>query len=226
MLQTPPRRTEPRPQPLAEKPEKAEKLDKNDKPDARVPVDAGSVAPSLEGSGEPLCRALLELVLADRAGGGPPCSADRVPVFADLRYAAGGGLVIEADDLREVVFNANELSLVPAGGRLAAAGGFSAAPDAPSSLLSAESLASLRARGDVGALELQNRSAGFRTVVIDGVPVAALPPGRDLTLSMRTARYVLDWRNAIGEASEPPSELGVPGKASSARKASGVEDAR
>jgi hypothetical protein len=182
--------------------------------DARPPGDAGGTALSLDGAGEPLCRLLLELVAADRVASGEPCRADRVPVFADVAYATGGGLTFEATSLHERSVPRWEITFPPTGAPLSPA--LSPAP-AAHLLIADDALVAVRARGEIAQLVLQNDAGAPRVAVVDGIAAAIIPPGMQATLSVRAGTYLLEWRTPIGELVERSMEVTAPGRATAAQ---------
>lgn len=177
------------------------------RPDART-SDADQEG-SVDGGGEPLCRAILELVAADAALGGAPCTDGAVPVRAEVAYAAGGGLVLEATSLREGSVPRGDIAFPPPAARM------SVAPlgEPRTATVANEVLLALPGKGEPAGLELQNKSPTPRFAAIDGVVAALLAAGADRTVTLRSGKHVLEWRTALGEAVEPPREIDVPGSA-------------
>ncbi|MBI2394982.1 MAG: hypothetical protein HYV09_35760 [Deltaproteobacteria bacterium] len=179
------------------------------RPDARV-GDAEAIDPGLDGGGDSLCRALVELVASDRAIGGAPCATDLVPVRADVSFTNGGGVIIDASNVREgAVFRA-DLSFPPAAAR--ASSDALADPKLPP-FAAQEALLAIRAKGEPSSLELLDKSPSPRVAVIDGVPAWLLPAGGEARVSLRAGRYVVEWRSPLGEIVERASEVEVPGRA-------------
>ncbi|MGZ3419133.1 MAG: hypothetical protein ACXVEE_14775 [Polyangiales bacterium] len=164
-----------------------------------------------DGAGVPLCRLLLELVAADRALGGVPCADGLVPVRAEIAWSAGGGVVIEATSLREGTLSRAELAFPPSGARLSTA----ALGEVQDDPFGGDALLAIRSKGEAGALELSNKSPQPRIATIDGIPVVTIPPGGDRKITLRTGKYVLEWRSPLGERAERTVEIDVPGKSSS-----------
>jgi hypothetical protein len=208
-------------------PRAAGSSDRIERGEGRADANAGRRS---VGSGEPLCRALVELVVAEAAQGGAPCMPDRVPIAATLTYANGGGLTLEADEPKPLTVPRAELVLVPHGAAMAPASAFSATASTLA-LLDAEALGQLRARGDLSALVVDNHAGAGRFLMLDGGAVAWVASASELTLKLRSGRYVADWRNAIGGAAGAPTEIGVPGSysanaQSSSSSASAIASAR
>lgn len=180
--------------------------------------DARSDAPELEntasdGGGEPLCRMFLELVGADRALGGAPCSPSLIPLRAEISFAVGGGIAIDAASVREGAVARSELAFPPTSAQLST----QALPEAKFTALGSDVLLSLRAKGEPAPLEVANKSPAPRWLFIDGVAVALFPSGAERSLSLRPSRYVLEWRTPLGEILERASEVNAPGRASVAQ---------
>jgi len=165
---------------------------------------APTVESGLDGAGEALCRALLELVAAEQTLGGPPCFADRVPARAEIVFARGGGIVLEATSLREAPFPRALLGFPRRGSKLVVE------PLAEPLGWPLPDLLTLRAKGEPGPLELGAPVGLPRVALIDGV--AVFVHGTQ-TLSLRAAHYQLEWRTPLFEMVEPLVEVGVPGKA-------------
>jgi hypothetical protein len=153
---------------------------------------------------------LLELVAADRALGGGPCSESLVPVRAEIAWLAGGGVLIEATSLREGMLARADLAFPQPGSRLVT----TPLGDVRDDAFGGDALLAIRSKGEPSSLELANKSPQPRVAIIDGVPVITLAPGAERTISLRAGKYVLEWRTPLGERVERPSELDVPGKAS------------
>lgn len=174
--------------------------------------DAGESSDAIDG-GDALCRALLELITADRALGGAPCASSSIPVRAEIGFASGGGILLEVTSIRDGVVPRMEVAFPPSNGQV------SVAPlaDGKYAFVTNEALASLRPKGDVVALDLSNKTPLPRVALIDGVPIGVLAPNSDRSLSLRASRYVLEWRTALGEIVEKAVEVDAPGKAVAAQ---------
>lgn len=179
---------------------------------ASASADAASRSRSVEGAGEPLCRFFLELVASDRALAGAPCSADRVPVHAEISFAAGGGVRFEARDPRELDGAPVDVAFPPANSRLFVG---NAAIGAPSLLLDPPAMLALHPHGDPVGLTLVDRCPIGRVVTLDDAPVAWLPAGSEREITVRQGRYRVGWRSALGEIVEPSIEVDAPGRATS-----------
>jgi hypothetical protein len=181
-------------------------------PSRDAKADGGELAEAgLDGAGVPLCRLLLELVAADRALGGAPCAASLVPVRAEIAWSSGGGLVIEATSLREGTLSRADLAFPPSVAHLAT----TALGDVHDDPLGPDALLALRGKGEPGPLDLSNKSPQPRVAAIDGIPAVVLPPSSERTLTLRTGKYVLEWRSPLGEKVDRTLEIDVPGKTAS-----------
>ncbi len=185
------------------------------KGDARVETGA-ELDRALEGSGEPLCRLLLELVASDRALVGLPCAEGLIPVRVEVSYASGGGIVIESTSLREGTITHGDLAFPPSGARL----GAMALADpkvAASAWLSNDLLLSLRAKGEPSNLEGSNKSPSLRIMFVDGIAIGLFTAGLERTVPLRAGRYVVEWRTPIGELVERALTAEVPGRVTAAQ---------
>jgi hypothetical protein len=182
--------------------------------DARpTPADAEPETQGLEGGGEAWCRSLLELIAADRSAAGPPCSMNLVPVRADVQFVHGGGLVLTATSLREGPVPRADLAFPPSTARMLEV----ALPEPKFPLAPAESLFSLRTKGESCSLDLVDKAPAPRLALIDGVPAYMVPAGGDARVSLHAGRYVLEWRTPLGEVVERAVELDAPGRATTAQ---------
>jgi len=177
------------------------------KGDARADVEAEQQG--LDGAGESFCRSLLEMVAADRATSGPPCSIGLVPVRAEITYVNGGGLLIDATSLREGPIVRTDLAFPPASAR---------ASDVPFAdpkrqLVPSESLFAIRSKGESVSFDLVDKSPAPRVALVDGVPAWLLPAGGDARVSLHAGRYVVEWRTPLGEIVERAVEVDAPGRA-------------
>jgi hypothetical protein len=165
-----------------------------------------------------LCRLLLDLMNA------PPstaaCSADELPLRAELRWVGHGALGFELTGvLRRLEMPSAPLQVPPAAATFAqdplpAAG--------VQSMLAEPALAALRT-GPVDVppdpsghqmLFVVNATNQLRVLHLDGVPVAWAAPGaRDPLPGLVRGRYIAQWRTFLGDAVEPAASVTVPGTA-------------
>ena len=166
-----------------------------------------------------LCRFLVELMGIDpetRA-----CSSDTVALRANLASSPGGKLQFVVNQ----VAKKQELPLAviqfPPEGASFETGG---AP-IPASTVPKGQLEALRHRpiapavavkqGPQQGLVAANRTLALRALLIDGVTVAWLPSGGELTLlELKAGNYSVSWRDFFGTFIEPPKLVGVPSEAS------------
>jgi hypothetical protein len=151
-------------------------------PLGRLQLDQ-AVVPGAGPSGVLVCRLLGELITAEPTNEG--CPRTKVPLRAELFSAGGGHLLFEVLRIeRDQTLDEASLTTTPAGaalvkGELPASG--------PAVVLPNPKLAELRVRAapreekpepsaPKSGLLLQNKSESFRYVLLDGVPVARVPP--------------------------------------------------
>jgi len=163
----------------------------------------------VDGAGEPLCRAILELVAADRALGGRPCSPDHIPIAAEISFGQGGGLVFETTSIREGPIARVDLAFPPVDTKLASS---PLAFEEPRTLLDTEALLGLHPKGDPSTLDLSSHAGQLRIALLDGVPVLCLAPGQARALTVRAGRYSLEWRTPLGEVFDRAFEIDAPGR--------------
>lgn len=183
--------------------------------DARV-GDAGPTAAGLEGAGEPLCRTLLELLVADRVLGGEPCDPQKIPVHVELDYASGGGLSLEATVVREESVARADVAFPPPLAVLAAKTSHPS-PATPRVFEAGDALLALRTRGEPATLELSSSTALPRMALVDGVPLAVVGAEQSVSLRLRSGSYLVEWRTPTYETVERTVQIDVPGKSSTAQ---------
>ncbi len=181
--------------------------------DARV-LDAAPTPTGIEGAGEPLCRMLLELLVADRVLGGEPCDPARIPIHVELDYASGGGLSLEATSLKEESVPRADVAFPPVFAVLANKASL-LAPPTPRVFGGDEALLALRVRGEPATLELVSSTPLPRMVLVDGVPLVLLGGGVPASLRLRTGSYLVEWRTPTYEVVERTIQVEVPGKSTS-----------
>jgi len=171
--------------------------------------DADGEQQGLDGAGEALCRSLLELIAADRAASGPPCSIGLLPVRAEVSFTHGGGMSITATSLREGPIARADLAFPPAAAHTSPAA--LGEPKLP--LASSETLFAMRSKGESASFDLVDKTPAPRIALIDGVPAYLVPSAGDARVTLRAGRYVIEWRTALGELVERALEIDVPGRA-------------
>ena len=175
--------------------------------------------------GSLLCGFLLELMSAPAST--PVCAPDELPVHAELRWTTRGALTFDVTSIaRRIDIPALDLSAPPPSLDFVAAPPPAAAAEM---LVSKAELAAFRtapvdvplpvrpdaqtprSRPDAGLL-LINASDELRVAWIDGVPVAWVAPGAQLSLTMLLrGRYALQWRTFLGDSWEPADVIVAPG---------------
>ncbi|MEZ4311697.1 MAG: hypothetical protein R3F14_27005 [Polyangiaceae bacterium] len=182
-------------------------------------LELGKVVEIGEG-GPLLCRAFVEMVGVDPKSA--VCQAGEVALFASWTWQEGGGISWEATSMnRRTDLIAGDFVMPPAGARYAPSG----LPIAPGGiLLSREELAALRTaplaatappdptapgEGFIAA----NQTDVLLYVLIDGIPVALVPPlGERYVIGTTRGRYGVQWRTFLGEKLYPPSEVNMPAR--------------
>jgi hypothetical protein len=176
--------------------------------------------PDAEDSGALLARAIVALVGAPPQSA--PAQADEVPLGAEISWATRGGLTLEAMNATRRTDLAAQLAVPPQGAALETA----PLPARSGAVLVDET--ELRAlhtgpgeigpqtgsAGAQGSLALVNGTDELRFVWLDGAPVAWLAPHARLSLDgLHRGRYQIAWRTFLGDGSEPPRTVVVPGTA-------------
>ena len=182
-------------------------------------LELGKVAEAGEG-GPLLCRAFVEMIGVDPKS--PACQAGEVALFASWAWQEGGGIAWEATALqRRADFLAADFVVPPAGPRYAPSG----LPIAPGGiLLSRDEIAALRTGpiAQPGPADPTAPGEGFVAVnqtdmllyvLLDGVPVALVPPlGDRYVIGTTRGRYLVQWRTFLGEKVMPPSLVEMPAR--------------
>jgi hypothetical protein len=167
-------------------------------------------------AGELLCRLLVELVGAEPSN--DACRPERVPLYAQYRWAGGGSIVFIAtaiSDRRDSI--APTVSVPPSGARWAPG----ELPVSDMTLLTVDELSRLKPRlarnppggraageGVTGA----NETNLLQYLLLDGVPVAWLAPRSRLrVVGPPSGKYQVGWRDFFGTALTPPATVDVPG---------------
>jgi hypothetical protein len=165
-------------------------------------------------SGRLVCRWLVEFISGDPAS--EFCQDDSVPLRAAFEFAGGGKAdFLVTRVLRKQEFSASSVSVPPA----SATPNLKELPRAPQ--LSGTRLAALRARPapidlskstspSVG-LVATNHALGLRALLIDGVIAGWLWPGEELRVpELLAGSYSVAWRDFLGTAREPSTNITVP----------------
>lgn len=174
----------------------------------------------LEGLGESgilLCRLLLDL--ANGSPTTPVCTADEVPLRAELKWASRGSLGFEVTGVLRRTDVPGASLLVPP--QAASFGDLPPVRNGLQGMLAVAELAALRTgpvevpagpapAGD--GLLVANNSDQVRVLFVDGVPVAWVAPGgKDGLYGLVRGKYVAQWRSFLGDVVDAPASLFVPG---------------
>lgn len=186
---------------------------------ATLKLELGKVSEAGEG-GTALCRAIVEIAGVDPKT--PLCAAGEVPLSATYAWQEGGGITFEVTALQK----RNDLSaaalLVPPPGVAYAAAGL---PTVPQGIfLSRDELIAFRtapltlppvrdpAVPGEGFVAV-NHADRVMYVLLDGVPVVAVPPHADrYVIGPHRGRYLLQWRSFLGEKVLPPQPIEMPAR--------------
>jgi hypothetical protein len=163
-----------------------------------------------------VCRALLDLVNAPPSS--PVCGLDEAPLHAELRWTTHGALTFDVLSVQRRTDLAPAQLAAPPASAL-----FVSTPPPPSAgepFLSKDELAALHQPVDVpdsGAdpalgLVLVNATDEARIAWLDGAPVAWVAPGARIALhGLQRGRYQVAWRTFLGDVTDPPEAVVVPG---------------
>jgi hypothetical protein len=184
-----------------------------------VKLELGKVPEAGEG-GALLCRALVELAGIDPRT--PACQAGEVPLAAAYGWHEGGGIALEVTSIAKRPDLPVNMLLVPPPTVAYAPAGLPAAPHGI--FLTREALAAFRA----GPLTLPpskdasvpgegfvavNHSDRLMYLLVDGVPVVAVPPHADrYVIGPVRGRYLVQWRSFLGEKVAAPQAVEMPAR--------------
>ncbi|MGC4067712.1 MAG: hypothetical protein QM784_24295 [Polyangiaceae bacterium] len=190
-------------------------------PVAEIQLDQASVPGAGLGAAL-LCRFLVEL-----AGVEPDahlCSGELLPLHAQLTNAPGGKLGFHVTAIgKKQDSTLASVQVPPENARFQPTG----VPAPPNGTLARSLLTSLRTRSaSVGstpnpAAMLQpssglvaiNRALSLRALLIDGVTVAWVPPGSEVSIpDLRNGIYSIAWRDFFGTYVEPPHNVALPAR--------------
>jgi hypothetical protein len=188
-------------------------------PNAKLTLELAKAPEGLE-VGPLLCRLFGEL------GGLDPraslCASGEVPVHASYAWASGGGLAFEVTQLARRTDLSSEHFLTPPPSAAHALSGLPGAPEGV--FLTREELGALRTAKLEGArpsdpaaptegLLAVNRTETLQYLLLDGVPVAAVPPlSERYLLGTQKGRYVRQWRTFLGEKVEAAEAVELPAR--------------
>lgn len=166
-----------------------------------------------------LCRALLDLVAVEPTS--QLCAPGELPLRAQFSWRSGSGVLFEVQDYaRRSELPVGDIACPPLGAQVAS----SVLPPQPSGvLLTRDEATAFRQRPvDVGppgpgappdGVLARNATDGMRYLLIDGVPVAWVLPGQELSVvGFPRGRYVAQWRSFLGDAVEPARQVELPAR--------------
>lgn len=189
-------------------------------PLAELMLEQSEIA-GLSSGGELLCRLLVELAGIQPAAAG--CEAELLPVRAEYRWRQGGRFAFQVLSITRRHDMALSRLLVPPTGCVFRPHDYPRRATAQT--LGEEPLRHLRSKdalppGGVrtGApaqgLVAANQSPLLLALLVDGIPVAWLPPSSEVGLrSLRPGRYAVGWRNFWGTRTHSLGVLQLPGRA-------------
>ncbi len=175
--------------------------------------------PDAGDGGTLVCRALLDLVNAPPSS--PLCAWEDVPLHAELRWTTHGSLTWDVVSVARRTDLSPQLLAAPPPTAV-----FLPTPPPPSlgeSWLTGSELAAFRTQaievplGDAGVdpnqgLVLVNATDELRVAWIDGVPVAWVGPGARISVpGFLRGRYQVAWRTFLGDVTDAPELVVVPG---------------
>jgi hypothetical protein len=185
-------------------------------------------------AGPLLCRFLVELLGVHPSS--TACHDGRVPLRAEYTWHGGARINWEVTRIERTPDRSIQPLLVPPpepwfkGDLL---------PERPTPLLLGRAeITSLRlrdvpparSRNDPGSsegLSVSNRGESPRYLVVDGIPIAWLPPHSGTqVVGLRAGRYQVAWRDLLGSALDPPTVVEVPGKLSVGEDPDGGTESR
>lgn len=172
------------------------------------------------GQGGPLlCRSLLELVAVDPRS--DICAAGDVPLLAHYTWPSGRKLLVEATTLlRRTDLAPAELVVPPVGASYLESG----LPSVPEGVfLSSEALSGLRTsavepaerdlRAPPDGFIADNQSDALRYLLIDGVPVVAVPAASErYVVGTQPGSYTVEWRTFLGDQVAEPKVVDFPAR--------------
>jgi hypothetical protein len=173
------------------------------------------------GEGGPLfCRALVEIAGIDPKT--PVCQANEVPLSATYAWQDGGGISLEVTAMHRRTDIASGDMLAPPPALAFTPEGLPTAPDGI--FLTRDELQVFRSaptppspNADPSApgegFIAANQSDTLMYVLVDGVPVVAVPAHSDrYVIGPQRGRYVVQWRTFLGERIGPAQTLELPAR--------------
>jgi len=177
------------------------------------------------GQGGPLlCRLLAELISVRPQTA--LCEENLVPVHAKIAWKDGGSITFEVGSLLiRKDFPVSLFTVPPPGAKFTDSG---LPPDASGIFLDRAQMAAFRTRNapapsprtdpeatgapGEGFIAL-NRTDALRFLVLDGIPVAWVPPhGKKYVIGSRPGRYSVQWRSFLGVETSPAREILIPAR--------------
>jgi hypothetical protein len=164
------------------------------------------------------CRILVELAGLEPTT--PVCRAAEVPVTARFAWKAGGGFDLHATGYaRRVDLTPASMAVPPPASQYTVEG----LPEVPFGVfLTKEDLAAFRTRPAPGApspgapgegLFADNRTDLLLYLLLDGVPVVAVPPRQTrYVIGPLPGTYVAQWRSFLGDHIEPAGPVVLPAR--------------
>jgi hypothetical protein len=174
--------------------------------------------PEAEAGGPLFCRALVEIAGVDPRT--PVCQPGEVALGASYTWADGGGVALEVTSVtKRADLAPNDVLCPPPQASFQATG---VPPVGDGIFLTKDELAAFRS----GPLNLPpvtapgapgegfiavNRADYLVYLLLDGVPVVAVPPGGEpYVIGPMRGRYVAEWRTFLGEKVEPARVVEMP----------------
>jgi hypothetical protein len=184
-----------------------------------VKLEIGKI-PEVGEGGPLLCRTLIEIAGLDPKL--PVCEVGEVPLGATYAWADGGGITFEVTGVtKRTDFAPGDLLVPPQSANFANSG----LPVAPAGIfLTRDELAAFRSaplpppsksdpRAPGEGFIAANQSDTLMYLVIDGVPVVAVPPQSErYVIGTARGRYVTQWRTFLGDRVLPAQTVEIPAR--------------
>jgi hypothetical protein len=189
-------------------------------PLAELLLEQSEIA-GISSGGELLCRMLVELAGIQPAAAG--CEPELVPVRAEYQWRQGGRFGFQVLSITRRYDMALDRLLVPPTGCVFRPHEYprrSAAQTVGEELLrrlrskDAPAPSGVRPGAPAQGLVASNHSPLLLALLVDGIPVAWIPPSAEVALpSLRTGRYAVAWRDFWGTRTHSLGVLQLPGHA-------------
>lgn len=165
-----------------------------------------------------LCRFLVELVGVDPESA--KCAPDQLALHANIMSAPGGKLQFIVNQMvRKQDFALAGLQVPPDNANFEANGvpipAYGSVPRSQLTVLRhhASAAAPIAKDAPKQGLVAANRNLGLRTLLLDGIPIAWLPPGSELSIpELRNGTYTIAWRDFFATAIEPAKTITLPAR--------------